>query len=78
MKKYIYIFLIFWSCDVIENKSKEIKDFIPENPSLIIKVNNLGKFKSDIKNNTLLNELSQTDLKFNFKKQIKLINGFQD
>ena len=78
MKKYIYIFLIFWSCDVIENKSKEIKDFIPDNPSLIIKVDNLGKFKSDIKNNTLLNELSQTDLKFNFKKQIKLINDFQD
>ena len=78
MKKYIYIFLIFWSCDVIENNFKEIKDFIPDNPSLIIKVDNLGKFKSDIKNNTLLNELSQTDLKFNFKKQIKLINDFQD
>jgi len=78
MKKYIYLFLIFWSCNIIENKSKEIKNFIPINTSVIIKIDNLGKFKSDVKNNRLLDDLSKSDLKYNFKKQIKLINNFQD
>tara|TARA_B100000768_G_scaffold54889_1_gene53416 strand:- start:1994 stop:4303 length:2310 start_codon:yes stop_codon:yes gene_type:complete len=78
MKKYIYLFLIFWSCNIIENKSKDIKNFIPVNSSVIIKIDNLGKFKSDIKNNKLLDDLSKSDLKYNFKKQIKLINNFQD
>ena len=78
MKKYIYLFLIFWSCNITENKSKDIKNFIPVNSSIIIKIDNLGKFKSDIKNNKLLDDLSKSDLKYNFKKQIKLINNFQD
>ena len=78
MKKYIYLFLIFWSCNITENKSKDIKNFIPVNSSVIIKIDNLGKFKSDIKNNKLLDDLSKSDLKYNFKKQIKLINNFQD
>ncbi len=70
--------MIFWSCNIIENKSKDIKNFIPVNSSVIIKIDNLGKFKSDIKNNKLLDDLSKSDLKYNFKKQIKLINNFQD
>ena len=70
--------MIFWSCNIIENKSKEIKNFIPINTSVIIKIDNLGKFKSDVKNNRLLDDLSKSDLKYNFKKQIKLINNFQD
>ena len=78
MKKYIYLFLIFWSCNITENKSKDIKNFIPVNSSIIIKIDNLGKFKSDIKNNKLLDDLSKSYLKYNFKKQIKLINNFQD
>ena len=78
MKKYIYLFLIFWSCNITENKAKDIKNFIPVNSSVIIKIDNLGKFKSDIKNNKLLDDLSKSDLKYNFKKQIKLINNFQD
>ena len=70
--------MIFWSCNITENKSKDIKNFIPVNSSIIIKIDNLGKFKSDIKNNKLLDDLSKSDLKYNFKKQIKLINNFQD
>ena len=70
--------MIFWSCNIIENKSKEIKNFIPINTTVIIKIDNLGKFKSDVKNNRLLDDLSKSDLKYNFKKQIKLINNFQD
>ena len=70
--------MIFWSCNITENKSKDIKNFIPANSSVIIKIDNLGKFKSDIKNNKLLDDLSKSDLKYNFKKQIKLINNFQD
>jgi len=78
MKKYIYLFLIFWSCNIIENKPQGIENFIPDKSSIIIKINNLGKFKSHIINNEVLVKISQLDLKYNFKSQFNLINDFND
>ena len=78
MKKYFYVFLIFWSCNLINNSSKEIEDFIPKNSSIIIKINNLGKFKSDFKNNEVLTKISELKIKYNTKKQFELLSSFQD
>ena len=78
MKKYICLFLIFWSCNIIENNTQEIEDYIPAKSSIIIKINNLGKFKSDVTNNEVLLNISQLDLKYNFKSQFSLINNFND
>ncbi len=78
MKKYIYLFLIFWSCNIIEYTPQEIENFIPVKSSIIIKINNLGKFKSDIANNELLLKVSKLDSKYNFKSQLGLINNFND
>ena len=60
----------------MQDRPKSIDEFIPENSSLIIKIHNLGKFKSDIKNNEVLNEIRS--IKYNTKKQLELINNFND
>ena len=78
MKKYFYVFLILWGCNLIDDQPKEIEDFIPNDSSITINIHNLGKFKSDIKNNEILNKLSGLPSKYNTKKQFELINNFKD
>jgi len=60
----------------MHDRPKNIEEFIPENSSIIIKIHNLGKFKSDIKNNEVLNEIRS--IEYNTKKQLELINNFND
>jgi len=76
MKKYFYVFLVLWGCNLVNDRPKDIKDYIPENSLIIIKIHNLGKFKSDIKNNEVLNKIG--NLKYNTKKQLELINNLND
>ena len=76
MKKYFYLFLFIWGCNLVHDRPKNIEEFIPENSSIIIKIHNLGKFKSDIKNNEVLNEIRS--IEYNTKKQLELINNFND
>ena len=76
MKKYFYILLLLWGCNLVNDRPKNIEEFIPEGSSIIIKIHNLGKFKSDIKNNEVLNEIG--NLKYNTEKQLKLINSLND
>ena len=76
MKKYFYVFLVLWGCNLVDDRPKDIKDYIPENSLIIIKIHNLGKFKSDIKNNEVLNKIG--NLKYNTKKQLELINNLND
>lgn len=76
MKKYFYVFLVLWGCNLVNDRPKDIKDYVPENSLIIIKIHNLGKFKSDIKNNEVLNKIG--NLKYNTKKQLELINNLND
>ncbi len=76
MKKYFYVFLVLLGCNLVDDRPKDIKDYIPENSLIIIKIHNLGKFKSDIKNNEVLNKIGNS--KYNTKKQLELINNLND
>ncbi len=71
----LYLLLIFsiYSCNFIEINKQTIDDLIPENTSLIIRIDNPSKFKSDLINNAVSLKLSanQTDYKFN--EQIKIV-----
>ena len=78
MKKYFYVFLVLLGCNLVDDRPKNIEDFMPKNSSLIIKIHHLGKFKSDIKNNEILNEIISLQPKYNIKEQFKLINNFKD
>ncbi len=74
----LYLLLIFstYSCNFIEINKQTIDDLIPENTSLIIRIDNPSKFKSDIINNAVSLKLlaNQTDYKFN--EQIKIVEKF--
>ena len=74
----LYLLLIFstYSCNFIEINKQTIYDLIPENTSLIIRIDNPSKFKSDLINNAVSLKLlaNQTDYKFN--EQIKIVEKF--
>ena len=53
----VFVFLIF-SCDNYVDPSTKIDNYIPENSSVVVKINNISKFKNSIINNEYLNKLS--------------------
>ena len=75
---YLLIFFITSSCNFIDPTNKTIDELIPSNTSLIIRVDNPNKFKSDIINNSAsLKIINQVD-GFDFKNQIEIINKLSD
>ena len=53
----VFAFLIF-SCDNYVDSSAKIDNYIPESSSVVVKINNISKFKNSIINNEYLNKLS--------------------
>jgi len=52
--------LLFFSCNPTPNKAKELVDFIPENTSVILKIQDFEVLKTDIKNNGFVSKLKKT------------------
>ncbi|TYA53320.1 ribonuclease HII [Formosa maritima] len=64
MKRFFYsifILLLITGCNV-DNKISSPSDFIPENPSLVLKISNIESLNSNIRNNDLLNDLSISNI----------------
>ena len=53
----LFAFIIF-SCDNYVDSSARIDNYIPESSSVVVKINNISKFKNSIINNEYLNKLS--------------------
>ena len=51
----VFAFIIF-SCDNYVDSSAKIDNYIPESSSVVIKINNISKFKNSIINNEYLNK----------------------
>ncbi len=51
------VFLLIVGCSQQQKKASSLLDFIPQNAAIIIKINNLNGFKSDLKNNDFLSKL---------------------
>ena len=51
------LFLLVISCYQQREKASSLLDFIPQNAAIIVKINNLNGFKSDLKNNDFLSKL---------------------
>ena len=75
---YFLIIFITSSCNFIDPKKKTIDDLIPINTSLIIRVDNPNKFKSDIINNSVSLKILDKKDDFNFKSQIEIINKLSE
>ena len=58
--RFALIFLLLLSCSNKNTKSTSLTDFIPENTTVILKVNNKERFSSSIQNNEFLKNLSKT------------------
>jgi hypothetical protein len=61
------IFLLLLSCSNKNTKPASLTDFIPDNTTVVLKVNNKERFSSSIQNNEFLKNLSKTE-------KLKLIN----
>ena len=70
---YLLIIFITYSCSFIDREKRTINDLIPINSSLIIRIDNPNKFKSDIINNSVSLKILDQEKTFDFKKQIEII-----
>jgi len=69
---------MIYNCNFHEKQLQTIDSLISNESSIVIKINNVGKFKSDISNNAILKNIATTNLGYNFGKQLDLINNFDD
>jgi hypothetical protein len=53
---FILISVLVFSCDPSPKKARDISDFIPENATLIFKIEDLNTLSSDIKNSSLISK----------------------
>jgi len=53
---FLFVITLFLGCDPAPNRTKDISDFIPENASLILKIEDLNTLNSDIKNSSLISK----------------------
>ena len=58
----ILIVFIFSSCEKIVRKDIDSYDLVPKNSKAVISINNLGKFKNSLENNSYLNSVSNSNL----------------
>lgn len=58
----ILIVFIFSSCEKIVRKDIDSYDLVPKNSKAVISINNLGKFKNSLENNSYLNSVSNSNM----------------
>ncbi len=75
---YLFIAFFIYSCNFIDKKPSSLDDFIPQETSIIIRIDNPNKFKSDILNNSLALNIFNNEHNYNFKKQIKIIENLSE
>ena len=56
----VFLFSFFINCDPVPSELKELTDFIPKNPLVVLTINDFEVLKSDLKNNSFLTELKDT------------------
>ena len=68
------LFLLIVSCSQQQKKASSLLDFIPQNAAVIIKINNLNGFKSDLKNNDFLAATESFEVYKSILKDIEHLN----
>ncbi|MBN4070256.1 ribonuclease HII [Olleya sp. AH-315-F22] len=77
MKKLLFILAVvtlLFGCNNPKKSTTKLFHLVPENASLVIKVNDLETFKSDIKNNDFINELPSSALQKDLSKLLEKLN----
>jgi Protein of unknown function (DUF3352) len=74
MKKIVFIlsiFLTIYSCINTKKNTTKLTQLIPENSSVVIKINDLETFKSDLKNNDFINRLPSSVIQKKVSKHLE-------
>ena len=72
----ILIVFIFSSCEKIVRNDLDSYDLVPKNSKAVISINNLGKFKNSLENNSYLNSVSNSNMILkNLVKQLSKIDN---
>jgi len=76
----LYLIIVFFihSCNFIDKSPSSINNFIPKDASIIIRIHNPNKFKSDVLNNSLALNAFNNEHNYNFNKQIKIIESLPE
>ena len=75
---YLLIVFFIYSCNFTDKNSSSLNNFIPKDASIIIRIHNPNKFKSDVLNNSLALNVFNNEDNYNFKKQIKIIESLSE
>ena len=60
-KIFLFLFLLFFSCDSKDEIKNNLYDYIPSNTVLVVKINNHNTLKNIIKNNPVISSLRSLD-----------------
>ncbi|MFT4697328.1 MAG: hypothetical protein ACI9SJ_000449 [Flavobacteriaceae bacterium] len=71
-----FLVSLIWSCEDSKTKVGELKDYIPENTSVVLKISDFETLKADIKNNDLISEFSDTPA-FSFISENNILHYLQ-
>lgn len=69
----IFIFSILIGCDPAPSQQKELTDFIPKNTSVVLRINDFETLKSDLKNNSFIAKLKNSE-PYSFFKNKEIFN----
>ena len=71
------LLLLFLSCDAINTGESDLLSHVPDHASVIVKINNLSTFQSELKNNHFLNDLKNTSSSQKIVQSFKILSEIQ-
>jgi hypothetical protein len=80
MKKVLFLLLIslsIYSCNNSKKNGVELKNLIPKNSSLVLKIDALEAFRSDLKNNDFISKLSSNQAYKSILSPLELLDSIQ-
>ena len=69
------LFLLVVGCSQQQKSATSLLDFIPQNAAVIVKINNLNAFKSDLKNNDFLSTMESFGLYKSVLKELEHLDN---
>ncbi|WP_347924406.1 ribonuclease HII [Pontimicrobium sp. SW4] len=79
MKKFfvsLIILSIYFSCNNSKGNKTNITQLIPDSTSVVLKINTLETFKSDLKNSAFLKEISSTEFHKILNSSLEVLENF--
>jgi len=67
----IFLFLILWSCQTEVKTKDSLLEYLPPNAGLIIKINNLSNFKSELKNSSFVEKTNNFPIHKDLVEKLK-------